>query len=413
MPAASSSEMTELTRAASVECAALNTMKILPTSTFVQTLRPLVLSIVFLNVAVPFGLAQQPLRATALTMEQNGNSEQAEQVWKELAKANQGDPEPPAHIGLLEARQLHYDAAIESYKQALALKPDYPGLQLNLGLAYFKAAQFPDAIRSFKLELKKAPADQRLTILIGMAHYGMGDYLVAIPYLRQAADRDKQSLPLRLTLAHSCLWSKQYDCVLTVEKEILALDPESAEADMLAGEALDETGDDAGAVEQFRSAVRANPKEPNVHFGLGYLLWKQSKVAEAATEFHAEIVNNPTQTNARAYLGDSYVILSKYAEAEPELLKAEADAPSIAMVHRDLGIVYANTHREDRAIKEFQLAITLDPQDVAPHWRLARLYQSSGRKDEAKLEFATASKMNKAADEALTSKISGTPTTQP
>ena len=413
MPAASFSEVTELTRAASVECVALNTMKILKTCSLAQTLCPLVLSIGLLNTAVPFGLTQQPLRATALAMEQSGDSEEAERVWKELAEANQRDPEPPAHIGLLEARQLHYDAAIESYKQALALKPDYPGLQLNLGLAYFKAAQFPDAIRSFKLELKKAPADQRLTILLGMAHYGMGDYLVAIPYLRQAADKDTQSLPLRLTLAHSCLWSKQYDCVLTVEKEILVLDPESAEADMLAGEALDEMGDDAGAVEQFRSAVRANPKEPNVHFGLGYLLWKQSKATEAVTEFQAEIVNDPSQTNARAYLGDSYVILSQYAEAEPELLKAAADAPSIAMVHRDLGIVYANTSREDSAIKELQLAISLNPQDVAPHWRLAKLYQSSGRKDEAKVEFAAASKMNKAADEALTSKMSGSQTGQP
>ena len=413
MPAASFSDMTELTRTASVVCVALNTMKILPTFSFAQTLRALVFFIELLSVAVPFGLTQQPLRATALAMEQNGNSEGAEQVWKDLAKAHQGDPEPPAHIGLLEARQLHYDAAIESYKQALALKPDYPGLRLNLGLAYFKAAQFPDAIRSFKLELKRAPEDQRLTILLGMAHYGMGDYLVAIPYLSQAADRDRQSLPLRLTLAHSCLWSKQYDCVLTVEKEILALNSESAEADMLAGEALDEMGDDAGAVEQFRSAVRANPKEPNVHFGLGYLLWKQSKVAEAATEFQAEIVNDPTHKNARAYLGDSYVILSHYAEAEPELLKAAADAPSIAMVHRDLGIVYANTNRKDRAIEELQLAISLDPQDMAPHWRLAKLYQSSGKKDEAKAEFATASKLNKATDEALTSKMSGSQTGQP
>src|SRR5581483_11814347 len=70
-----------------------------------------------------------------------------------------------------------------------------------------------------------------------MAHYGMGDYLVAIPYLKQAAKMDPQSLPLRLTLAHSCLWSKQYQCVMDVYKEILALNAESAEADMLAGEA--------------------------------------------------------------------------------------------------------------------------------------------------------------------------------
>jgi Flp pilus assembly protein TadD len=47
---------------------------------------------------------------------------------------------------------------------------------------------------------------------------------------------------------------------MAVYKEILALNADSAEADMLAGEALDEKGDDAGAIEQFRAAAKADPK---------------------------------------------------------------------------------------------------------------------------------------------------------
>src|SRR5207302_10396756 len=113
--------------------------------------------------------------------------------------------------------------------------PAFPALQLSLELAIFKTKQFRESIKPFTARLRKHPGDQRLTILLGMAHYGMGDYLVAIPYLKQAADRDSQSLPLRLTLAHSCMLSKQYQCVLDVYKEILALNADSAEADMLAG----------------------------------------------------------------------------------------------------------------------------------------------------------------------------------
>ena len=110
---------------------------------------------------------------------------------------------------------------------------------------------------------------------------------MAVPYLQQAAERDTQNLPLRLALAHSCLWSKQSPCVLKAYREILALNAESAEADMLAGEALDEMKDTAGAIEQFRAAVKANPKEPDAHFGLGYLLWTQKAYAEASSEFEA------------------------------------------------------------------------------------------------------------------------------
>ncbi len=367
-----------------------------------------------------FAFAQDNSRATALTLEQQSQNAQAEQAWKAIADANPGDPEPFAHMGLLEARQENYAAAIENYHQALKLAPSMPGLEMNLGLAYFKANQFPDAIKAFSAALKEesseSPAAQRLVILLGMAHYAMGDYFVAIPYLQRAAKDDPQSLPLRLTLAHSCLWSKQYDCVMEVDKEILALNADSAEADMLVGEALDEKGDDAGAIEQFRNAAKADPKEANVHFGLGYLLWKEQHFDEAAREFQAELANDSSDQRSRAYLGDSLVELNQYEQAQPELETAATDSSvaTMAMVHRDLGIVYAEAGRKEEAANELLKAVALDPKDVSPHWRLGKLYQAMGKKDEAKAEFAIASAMNKENSRPLTQEIGGgQPKTQP
>src|SRR5436309_10317206 len=149
-------------------------------------------------------------RQNALTLEQRGQNAEAEQAWQSIARSNPQNAEAFAHLGLIEARQERYDDAIANYRKALALNPALPGLQMNLGLALFKAKDFKDSIKPFTAEFKKHPDDQRLTVLLGMAHYGMGDYFVAIPYLTKAAERDPQSLPLRLTLAHSCLWSKQY-----------------------------------------------------------------------------------------------------------------------------------------------------------------------------------------------------------
>ena len=314
-----------------------------------------------------------------------------------------------AQEGLLEARREHYPAAIELYKQALALDPNLSGLQMNLGLAYFKSAQFPEAIRVFRSERKRHPDDPRLTILLGMSHYGMGDYLVASPYLEQAARREPQNLALRLTLAHSCLWSKQYDCVMTTYKEILALNAESAEADMLAGEALDAMGDAAGALAQFRAAVKANPQEPNLHYAIGYLLWTQSNYGEASREFQAELDHNADHAESWTYLGDCYLQTGDYQRAQAVLDKAVAVAPTSSMAHRDLGVAYAHSRRNDEAMREYLKAIELDPSDVAPHWRLAKLLQTMGRKDEAGKEFTIASTMVKRTNQDLSDKIGGVP----
>jgi Flp pilus assembly protein TadD len=136
------------------------------------------------------------------------------------------------------------------------------------------------------------------------------------------------------------LLSKQYQCVLDQFHRIIALSPDSAEAHMLAGEALDEMKDTINATREFRAAVQANPKEPNVHFGLGYMLWMQGQNQEAAQEFQAELNNYPEHALAMLYLADSDIKMNRQEDAWPLLEKVVMITPDNSMAHLDLGIVY-------------------------------------------------------------------------
>jgi tetratricopeptide (TPR) repeat protein len=349
------------------------------------------------------------LRQTALSMEQQGNNSKAEVAWRAFLNAAPSNPEPYAHLGLLEARQEHYKEAVPLYRKALALGPQIPGVRLNLGLALFKSGEMKESIEIFKPLLKSEPVSspmaQQLTILIGMAHYGLDEYAQAVPYLKEAAARDTPNLPIRLALAHSCLWSKQYQCVLDTYHEILALNAESAEADMLAGEALDELKNPRGAIEQFRAAVKANPQEPDVHFGLGYLLWTQRQYPEAAQEFQAELADNPDHVQALVHLADIQVQLNHPEAAFPLFEKVLRLDPTLELAHLDLGILYADDGRREDALQELKIAAKLAPADVNVHWRLGRLFRSMGKTEEAKAEFDKASTLTKAVDEALINKM--------
>ena len=348
--------------------------------------------------------------AEARALEQQGKNVEAEAAWRLVLKTHPASAEAYAHLGLLEARQQNYKEAVPLYRRALALNPAMPGVGLNLGLALFKSDQLKEAIQEFTLLKAKAPDSpevQRFNILIGMAHYGLGDYATASRFLKQAAAVDTQNLELRLALAHSCLWSKQYQCVLDTYHQMLTLNAESAEADMLAGEAEDAMKDYEGAIAQFRAAEKVDPKEPSVHFGLGYILWTQREYTEAATEFQAELANDPNQVQALVYLGDAEIQLNHPELASPLLEKAAGLDTKLELAHLDLGIVYGDAGRKDDALRELNTAEKLAPSDVNVHWRLGRLYREMGKKVEAKAEFAKASSLHKATDDALVDRISG------
>jgi tetratricopeptide (TPR) repeat protein len=349
--------------------------------------------------------APDPQRQTALSLEQQGNTTEAEAAWRSYLTAHPSNPEPYAHLGLLEARQGHFNQAVPLYRKALKLGPEIPGLRLNLGLALFKSGDLKGAIEVFQPLLKSNPDNEQLNTLIGMAHYGLAEYAEAAPFLTKAAAQDPSNLPLRLALAHSCLWSKQMQCVLDVYKEILALNSESAEADMLAGEAMNGLKDNEGAAKMFRAALQANPTEPSAHFALGYLLWMNKQYPEAAAEFQAELANDPGHLQASLYLADCDIQLNHQQDARPLLERIVHEDGNLAMAHIDLGSIYADAGQNDDALRELLLAEKLAPDEVNVHWRLGRLYKAMGNRDASKAEFDKAVNLNRATDEDLYKKI--------
>jgi tetratricopeptide (TPR) repeat protein len=349
------------------------------------------------------------IRQNALALEQQGRNDEAASQWRALLKLAPSDPEPYAHLGLIESRQGNFKEAAGFYRKALSIGPKLPSVELNLGLALFKGGELKEAADVFQPMLHQLPPAsaqaQQVTLLLGMSYYGMAQYAQAVPYLKAAEERDPQSLPLLLALAHSYLWSRQFKAVMDVYQKILAVNPDSAEADMLAGEALDEMKDNEGSTKMFRAAVAANPKEPNAHFGLGYLLWTQKQYPEAAREFEAELANDPNHAQAMLYLADSRMQLNQPDQARPLLEKVETLDPSLPLAHLDLGILYTDAGDNAAALRELERAEKLIPDDVNVHWRLGRLYRAMGKKEEARAEFDKASTLNKAADEDLYKKI--------
>jgi tetratricopeptide (TPR) repeat protein len=246
-------------------------------------------------------------------------------------------------------------------------------------------------------------------ILLGFSYYGTKRFPEAARQLKAAAEADPGNLELHHVLAQSCLWAKDYSCALDEFRHVLQLDPDSASAHMLAGEALDGMQRTREAVVEFQAAAKAAPAEPNVHFGLGYLYWKSHRYAEAKQEFQSELSNDPKHAQAWAYLGDIEMKNNNPEGALTLLQKSIQLKSDLRIAQVDRGRILTEQKRYDEAIAAFRRAIELDPEESDAHYRLGRVYQLIGKIPDSQKEFAKVSEIHDKSDEDMVRKMSAAP----
>ena len=87
--------------------------------------------------------------------------------------------------------------------------------------------------------------------LLGLSCYGTKRFAEAAKYLKVAAQADPGNTELHQVLAQSCPRAKDNACALEEFKKILEQNPNSAQAHMLLGEALDNLGRTPEAIALF------------------------------------------------------------------------------------------------------------------------------------------------------------------
>lgn len=353
--------------------------------------------------------AQSFSPSDALAFEQQGKLAEAAQAWRTIVQRNPLNAAAFASLGLVLSKDGKYADAVTAYRKAIVLNPQLPGVQLNLGLAEFKRGRFQAAITPLTSALAADPQSMQARTLLGLSYFATKRFLQASTHLELVARSDPANTELRQLLAQSCLWARKYSCALDEFRQILERDPDSASAHILAAEALDGLGKTPEAIVELQAAARVAPREPNLHFGLGYLYWKLRQYDGAATEFKCETAIDPNHGQALAYLGDIELRMNRPEEALVLFKKAVHLRNDIRIAYLGLGTIFAQQHHYHEAMAALRSAEKLDPAQPDVHLRLGRLYQILGNTSAAQKEFAKLRELHQKANDDLTSQMSGSP----
>lgn len=314
------------------------------------------------------------------------------------AHSQQPTPLPSTHSDFEHAETLLKEGkaseALSLLVAVAAKNPEAPGLQAELGKAYFQSRRFPDAVQHLKAALQENARDRQAAQLLAISFYSLGNCRDALPLLEKLGPQMPKNVPNAPFLLSVCyVMTDQLDKARDSLAHSFLVPPDSAMAYLTLAKLLVRQGKVETAKPQIETALRLNPQIAMAHFLSGEIDLYQSNPQGALTEFQNELAVNPTLWLVYWRLGDAYMRLEKYDEAEKALKEAiwlnDGSANAIAL----LGEIALKKNDPALASGFLERALSLDPQNLEAHESLAQAYTALGREAEAKLQRETAGKL--------------------
>jgi tetratricopeptide (TPR) repeat protein len=332
--------------------------------------------------------------------------------------------------------QGHTDHAIAILAELAAQDPMSPVLWVNLGLAHYQKGDY----RGAQTPLQKALAlDEHLRpalALLGLSKAAIGDWSTAKPLLEKAfhdgsapLDRElrrlvgiqlskaysldrqpEQAEALFATLMHE--YPQDVEVLyhafwlhLTHGRDVLQILVRTAPTNwrtyQVIGHLLAERENYAAAAEQFRLALRENPKGVGLHYSLGNALAPLAKTPDdrrkAREQFEAELEVNPRHAPSYHQLAELALLDGRHGEALELFERAVRVDSGYAAAHAGVCRVLVIQERSSEALAHCETAVRIDPELREAHYRLSRLYQQLGRTEDAHREMALFRKLDEEA----------------
>lgn len=289
------------------------------------------------------GSAQQAI-AQGLQAASTGNAAVARASFQQALSADRNAYPAAYGLGVLADRAGQETQALEYYRQALRLQPDYESAAA--GMVAILTRRSPNEALAFIEPLAaKYPTNLSLQALHAEVLVAAQRHDKVWEAARRALRCDERFVPAMIPLVKASLKQGRLELASAILDQAIEIAPNHAELRYLKGRMLlDEDGRTRDALAELRKAVELRPD---------YL-------------------------EARMTLGIQLLGGANYDEALRNLLVAAQLAPKSVAVHLNLGDAHRALRRWQEAKAEFDTALSLRPNLPEAHFNLALLYMTAG-----------------------------------
>lgn len=337
----------------------------------------------------------------------SGDYVSARRGFLEVLKSDPNSAAAYTDLGVTYQRMGDFDDSIIALKKAKRLAPAAPGIDLNLGLAYYRKHQFKRAIPYFEAVVKVYPENVQARYLEGLSEFMVNEYGPTIQSLKPIWNEKKNDLDYLFVLGISYGKLKQDAQSSAVFSRLVEQGGDTPHLHLLLGKAYLDLYDDRKALSELEKAVAGGPNLPYAHYNLGVAYERLGMLKEAGKEFDEEIALDPSQPWAYQDRARLWVRLDSGDKAVPLFQKALRINPKLPISLAGLGEAYLLEGKTNQAVYYLLQALGQEPDSADFHYQLGRAYLRAKQKAKAQEQFAEAEKLQAQAREEQADKLSG------
>jgi tetratricopeptide (TPR) repeat protein len=323
--------------------------------------------------------------------------EAAFEVFQKLLAGGMISAPVYSNIGIACLRTGRKEEAIANLQKAQRLAPDMPGINLNLGLAYYKKQDFPNASASFSSHLAKDPDNNQARYLRALCSYFMDNYGSAandLLSLQGAQSSIDYFFILGISLGHM----KRREESERAFSKMIEVSGNTPEMHLLLAQAYLGLHDNERAEAEVGAVMSTKPQTAFAHYYRGIIHELRGQKTEALADYEAEIRISPHEAWSFEHAGNIRLEQGD-AQGAADLLEAGlAQNPHTPRLLMALAKAYLHLDEPQKATPMLENAVALEPQNGSFHYQLGRAYKKLGRARESEIEMRLAARLFKDVD---------------
>lgn len=229
----------------------------------------------------------------------------------------------------------------------------------------------------------KQPLDISQSIQQALQHHRSGELQQAEQIYQQIIAVDPEHADANHFLGVIAHQLGQNDIAIQLIQNALQTNPRAAEPYNSLGEALRALSRFDEAVTCYQQAISLKPDFSEVHYNLATTLKKLNRLDEAVASFKMALSIKPDYAKAHNNLGVTLQELGLLHEAVTCFKKALIIQPDFADAHNNFGSALQELDRQQEAISHYERALVIQPDFADAHNNFGNALKELGRQEEA------------------------------